>query len=281
MPGGHRTRPPDPTQVAIHERFSFSFHRCGHFKETTRTNNRRTAVASVAGRVAGLSIGSLPSAQAGAAEGNSASQPSAIEPLLDPAAVSITWRGRISGLTHPIQIVTSPDSSGRKFVVQSTGRIVIEDQGALLISSYLNTSTMINPRGNKLRLSMVFAHDFAMTGRVHTSNQAADGTLVVTRWTAPTPAADSIPASARQTLLTIPYPAEAVHVGTPAGFRQGGLPSCVDRECCRAGRLTPGSESGWHARQSAADATSPTVPVAPSSACRRVIPTSVSLQLGR
>jgi len=127
-----------------------------------------------------------------------------------------------SGLSSPIGITNAGDGSGRLFVNEQRGRIrVVEADGTLRESAFVDLSDRILAGGERGLLGVAFHPDFATNGRlfVHYS-RAGDGATVVSELTA-APDHQTASASSERVLLTHAQPF-ANHNGGQIAFGPDG-----------------------------------------------------------
>lgn len=81
----------------------------------------------------------------------------------------------ISGLTNPLSVTHSRDGSGRLFIVEQAGRILIFQQGALLSPPFLDIRNRVNSGGEKGLLGVAFHPDFKNNGRFFVNYTRLEG----------------------------------------------------------------------------------------------------------
>lgn len=108
------------------------------------------------------------------------------------------------GLGDALYVTAAPGQPNRLFIVQQSGRILIQDHGRLLKTPFLDISSSISSGGERGLLGLAFHPDYAANGRFYVdfTNPAGD-TRVVEYRRASANRAD--PASGR-TLLAIAQP---------------------------------------------------------------------------
>ena len=140
--------------------------------------------------------------------------------------VGSTFRVRrvVTGLDMPVFLAPVPDGSGRVFVVQLPGRIVIltPSTGQVAATPFLDVTTQVSTDGERGLLGFATAPDFATSGTFYVYLTAPDGTIEVRRYR--TVAGDpnrADPASA-DAILRIAHPRNN-HNGGWIGFGPDGL----------------------------------------------------------
>lgn len=128
------------------------------------------------------------------------------------AQVDLTFTQIASGFSQPTDLVASPDSSNRLFVVEKGGRIKVIDllTGEPSGGNFLNMNTRVSTNSERGLLSMAFHPDFANNGEFYVHYSASEssgiqvGANVISRFTLPDPAATTVDASTEEILLVSP-----------------------------------------------------------------------------
>lgn len=119
----------------------------------------------------------------------------------------------LSGLFRPLFLTGAGDGSGRIFVMEQTGRILIVRDGTLAAAPFLDLSALVSQDvrfgySERGLLGLAFHPDYATNGRFFVNYTDANGTTQVVEYRVSAGNPDAAdPASAR-TLLTVgqPYP---------------------------------------------------------------------------
>ncbi|MEN9937857.1 MAG: hypothetical protein RLZZ387_4436 [Chloroflexota bacterium] len=137
------------------------------------------------------------------------------EPTAPPAATAapaaevpfpprITLRQVAGGLDNPLHLTHAGDGSGRLFVVEKAGRVLILRDGQPVTPAFLDITDRVGARGNEQGLlSVAFHPRFGENGQLFVNYTNQEGHTVVSRFSAAGDAAD--PAS-EAVLLTINQP---------------------------------------------------------------------------
>ena len=128
----------------------------------------------------------------------------------------------VGGLTDPVAITSTGDGSGRLFITQQTGQIVIYDGTHILPAPFLDISRLIASGSEQGLLSVAFHPQYATNGFFYVDyTRKSDGATVIARYHVP-PGNPNVadPASA-QPLLTIAQP-ESNHNGGQLQFGPDG-----------------------------------------------------------
>lgn len=88
----------------------------------------------------------------------------------------------VSGLTSPVAFVQDPTDRSVQFVVQQGGRIRAVRSGVIQGADFLNLSGVISTGGERGLLGMVFAPDYASSGRFFVNFTNSAGDTVVARF---------------------------------------------------------------------------------------------------
>jgi len=73
----------------------------------------------------------------------------------------------VSGLDSPVQVTHAPDSSGRLFIVEQGGKVVIVKNGALLPTPFINISERLATGGERGLLGIAFHPSFKTNGKFY------------------------------------------------------------------------------------------------------------------
>jgi glucose/arabinose dehydrogenase len=96
------------------------------------------------------------------------------------AARAIALRPVIDGLSQPLYVTDAGDGSGRLFVVEQAGRILILKNGALLEQPFLDLGDQVLSGGERGLLGLAFHPEFARNGRFFVNyTRQPDGATVI------------------------------------------------------------------------------------------------------
>ena len=105
-------------------------------------------------------------------------------------------------LTSPVQIVSPGDGSGRQFIVQQTGIVVILQNGSLRSTPFLDISDLTRGSGERGLLSLAFHPDFPANGKLYVNYTDVNGNTNVVEYRVSQNDADVVdPATARRILF--------------------------------------------------------------------------------
>lgn len=124
------------------------------------------------------------------------------------------------GLSQPLYLTHAGDGSGRVFIVQQRGRILVGRDGQLLPTPFLDLDGQLSGDSEQGLLGLAFAPDYASSGRFYVYYTRPDGTAELARYRVSNQP-DRADASSRQVLLSIPQPF-ANHNGGWIGFGPDG-----------------------------------------------------------
>ena len=114
-----------------------------------------------------------------------------------------------TGLTLPVAIAHAGDGSGRLFIVQQTGEIVIWDGQQVLPTPFLDLSAVVACCGERGLLGLAFHPDYATNGRFFVNyTRTVDGQLetAIARYTVSAGDPDVADAGSGEVLLTYEQP---------------------------------------------------------------------------
>ena len=150
--------------------------------------------------------------------------PSPSPPLASPTAATVKAGSfkltRVaSGLKSPVFVTGAGDGSGRLFIVEQPGRILVMKNGQVLPTPFLDIRSKVAFGGERGLLGLAFHPDFALNGVFvvdYTRSTGHVGDTVIARYKA-VPGSDVADPSSAQVLLTISQP-QANHNGGMVTF---------------------------------------------------------------
>ncbi len=125
-----------------------------------------------------------------------------------------------TGLSSPMQLVNAGDGSGRIFIVQKGGTILVYNKTYGLIGTFLSV-TGIQTSGERGLLSLAFHPNYALNGLFYVYYTNNNGDLQLARYAVSANPNVADPLS-KDTLITIPHPNEANHNGGELHFGNDG-----------------------------------------------------------
>ena len=138
-----------------------------------------------------------------------------------------------TGLNSPVYVTDAGDGSGRLFIVEQAGRILILQNGVILPTPFLDIRSLVASGGERGLLSVAFHPQYKTNGIFvvnytrESSNPADDGDTVIARYTASPPTTDRPDPASRTVLLTIDQPQPNHNGGLvkfgPDGFLYSGM----------------------------------------------------------
>ena len=111
----------------------------------------------------------------------------------------------LSGLTNPVAITHAGDGSGRLFITEQGGRILIYDGSKLLPTPFLDISALLSTGGERGLLSVAFHPNYASNGHFYVNYTNTDGDTIIARYSVSNDPNLADPASA-STVMTIAQP---------------------------------------------------------------------------
>jgi glucose/arabinose dehydrogenase len=142
-------------------------------------------------------------------------------PILDPAKIGFQLIA--DGLTQPVFITNAGDGSGRLFIIEKAGRILILKNGSLLSASFLDIRSIANSTGSEQGLlALAFHPSYHTNGQFYTAYTDQNGSLVLSRFTRSSVDPDLADPNSRTTLLTISHPTFQNHNGGTLAFGPDG-----------------------------------------------------------
>ena len=110
------------------------------------------------------------------------------------------------GLARPVVIADAGDGSGRLFIAQQTGEILIWDGAELLPTPFLDVGALIICCGERGLLGLAFHPDFDTNGEFFINYTRLDGASVVARYAVSAGDPDQADPASAVVLLTVPQP---------------------------------------------------------------------------
>jgi glucose/arabinose dehydrogenase len=128
--------------------------------------------------------------------------------VLSPEQVRLRLEPVYEGFQLPVFLTHAGDGSGRSFVVEKTGKILVIDDGAVQPTPFLDVSDKITTSGNEQGLlGMAFAPNFAESGHFFVNYTDRQGTTVVERYTVSDNDRNLADPQSAFTVLTVAQPA--------------------------------------------------------------------------
>jgi glucose/arabinose dehydrogenase len=145
------------------------------------------------------------------------------EPVGQRPAFSIGVEAIASGFEQPVHIAHAGDGSGRLFVVEQPGRILVIANGTLLDTPFLDIRNIVNNNAfERGLLSVAFHPDYASNGLFYVNHtQDPNGATSIDEFRVSADANVADPDS-RRVLLTIPQP-QVNHNGGQSAFGPDGF----------------------------------------------------------
>jgi hypothetical protein len=112
----------------------------------------------------------------------------------------------ISGLANPVAITHAGDGSGRLFITEQGGRILIYDGSGVLPAPFLDVSALLSTGGERGLLSVAFHPNYVINGHFYVNYTNTGGHTVIARYTVSNDPNLADPASALSVLTIVqPY----------------------------------------------------------------------------
>jgi glucose/arabinose dehydrogenase len=122
-----------------------------------------------------------------------------------PAPASLTLIAE--GLDRPVYLTQPADGSGRLFLVEQAGRVLIWRNGQFLSTPFIDLRDRVNANGNERGLlGLAFHPQYSINGRFFVYYTNAQGDLVIARYAVKTGNPDRADLASATTLLQIAHP---------------------------------------------------------------------------
>ncbi|MCP4901921.1 MAG: PQQ-dependent sugar dehydrogenase [bacterium] len=127
------------------------------------------------------------------------------------------------GLSSPVGIANAGDGSGRLFIVEQAGSILIWNGLQLLPQPFLDISSLVSSSGERGLLSVAFHPDYGTNGRFFVNYTNTVGDTVIARYEVSAGNANQADVSTGVILMTIQQPSSNHNGGQVAFGRDGYL----------------------------------------------------------
>jgi glucose/arabinose dehydrogenase len=124
----------------------------------------------------------------------------------DPGQFTFNLQPLVQGLNQPVQLVDPDDGSGRMFIVQKSGQILIFKDGAVSDTPYLDISSQVSGDSEQGLLSMAPHPDFGKSGRFYIDYTDTAGDTQIEEWSVSTDNADTADPATAKTILSVDQP---------------------------------------------------------------------------
>jgi glucose/arabinose dehydrogenase len=159
-----------------------------------------------------LAVGTLLTGALVAGSGSASAAPASRPPKL-------TFPLRVGALGQAVKVVGVPDSTGRLFIVDRIGRVLVWAPGQARASVYLDLRSEVNSAGGEQGLlSIAVWPGFRGAPLFFVTYTRSDGALVVSRFVPSSETATTVSASAEVQVLVIPHPTYTNHNGGDLAF---------------------------------------------------------------
>ena len=183
-------------------------------------DNRRRAFALCAALLLGGCGAAFASVVAGCGSTGSSSPPSAVDPAARAAGLRLV---RVGKFDQPTYVTGAPGDPHRLFVVEKRGVIVVLVNGHRRARPFLDISSLVDAGGEEQGLlSMVFAPDYATSGRFYVDYTGSGGDLHVVQYTRSASNPNVAGASGARAVITIAHHRYANHNGGQLQFGPDG-----------------------------------------------------------
>ncbi len=127
--------------------------------------------------------------------------------MVRPAGAAVTLAEIAAGIISPTDIQHARDNSGRLFLVQLGGQIMVWKNGVVSPTPFLNISGVVLSGGERGLLGLAFHPDYRNNGFFYVNyTRRTDGATVVARYTRSTANPDVADAQSGVVLLTVAQP---------------------------------------------------------------------------
>ncbi len=124
------------------------------------------------------------------------------------SGLPIAFEPVLEGLSRPVGYIDANDGSGRFFIVEQDGRILVSVGGELLDTPFLDITDQVSTGNEQGLLGMALDPGFSENGRVFVSSTDQDGDSQIVRYTVSADDPNQLDADSVVTILSLdqPYP---------------------------------------------------------------------------
>ncbi len=142
--------------------------------------------------------------------------------------LNIKFESVVTGLDNPLYVTHAGDGSGRIFIVQNNGKILVYKNGQLNAAPFLDMSAVITSGGERGLLGLAFDPNYKTSGAFYVYYNNKSGDIEIARYHVSSGNSDIANSASRQILLTITKPAFTNHNGGsllfgPDGYLYAGI----------------------------------------------------------
>jgi glucose/arabinose dehydrogenase len=142
-----------------------------------------------------------------------------VAPALSSADISLTRLE--SGLSDPVFTTSARDGTGRIFIVEKTGRILVRKDGAILATPFLDIRSAVTTSNEQGLLGLAFHPSYATNRTFYVDYTNVNGNTVIREYRASVTNPDRVEAHSGRTILKVTQP-YANHNGGMIAFGPGG-----------------------------------------------------------
>jgi glucose/arabinose dehydrogenase len=131
---------------------------------------------------------------------------SAQKSSFDPSAYTLKTETVVDGLDAPLDLVDANDGTGRMFIVEKGGRVLILKDGQVQPEPFLDISDQVSSSSEQGLLSIALHPDFKTNGTFFIDYTDVDGNSQIERWTVSKDNPDVADPSSARTILAVDQP---------------------------------------------------------------------------
>ena len=136
-------------------------------------------------------------------------------------ADDITLRPIVSGLDRPVFITSARDGTGRTFIVEQGGRILVRKKGAVLPTPLLDITNLVTKGGEQGLLGLAFHPSFETNRKFYVNYTNRSGDTIIREYRTSTSNPDRTDPNSPRTVLKVDQPYDN-HNGGMLAFGPGG-----------------------------------------------------------
>ncbi len=153
--------------------------------------------------------------------GPATSAADAVSAAAVPSRIHLGLTRVATGLSRPLLVTNAGDGSGRLFVVEQTGKIMIVKAGKVLAAPFLDLSASVSGGNEQGLLGLAFHPSYKSNGKLYVSYTDRNGTSIIREYRVSASNPDRVNGASGRTLLRLRQP-YANHNGGNIAFGPDG-----------------------------------------------------------
>ncbi len=123
-----------------------------------------------------------------------------------PTSATISLRVLVTGLDSPVLITSARDGTGRMFIVEQGGRILVRKNGSVLSTPLLNLSGSVSKGAEQGLLGLAFHPSYKTNRKFYVNYTSLHGNTIIREYRTSSTNPDRVESGSGRTVLTIKQP---------------------------------------------------------------------------